>query len=127
MLWTVRHLWPSGDRFVFNCYRHWSLLVFLNRNGEASFINSKVGVTQRDPLAMIACGIGILPHIKNLKREIPDITQPWYYNNTVALGTFVRLATYFDSLTHQVPGHEYYPEPSKNVLIVLPENIEAEK
>ena len=20
MLWTVRHLWPSGARFVFNCY-----------------------------------------------------------------------------------------------------------
>ena len=22
-LWTVRHLWLSGARFVFNCYRHW--------------------------------------------------------------------------------------------------------
>jgi hypothetical protein len=28
MLWNVRHEeWPSGARFVFNCYRHWSTLV----------------------------------------------------------------------------------------------------
>ena len=33
ILWTVQHLWPSGSRFVFNCYCHWSLLFFRNRNG----------------------------------------------------------------------------------------------
>ena len=27
MLWTVHHLWPSGDCFVFNFYHHHSLLV----------------------------------------------------------------------------------------------------
>eukprot|EP00957_Ditylum_brightwellii_P017652 1329895-Ditylum_brightwellii.AAC.1 len=26
MLWTVRHRWPSGARFMFNCYRHWAIL-----------------------------------------------------------------------------------------------------
>eukprot|EP00957_Ditylum_brightwellii_P165584 12605519-Ditylum_brightwellii.AAC.1 len=27
MLWKVRHRWPTGARFIFNCYRHWALLV----------------------------------------------------------------------------------------------------
>ena len=27
LLWNVRHLWPSGAWFAFNCYKHQSLLV----------------------------------------------------------------------------------------------------
>jgi hypothetical protein len=26
-LWTMRHLWPAGARFIFNCYKHSSTLV----------------------------------------------------------------------------------------------------
>ena len=86
----------------------------------ASFLHSREGVTQGDPLATIAYGIGILPLIKNLKQEIPDVTQTCYNDNAGALGMFTRLETYFDSLTRQVPGRGYYPEPPKSVLIVLP-------
>ena len=56
-------------------------------------------MTQGDPLAMIAYGIGILPLIKNPKRAIPDVTQPWYTDDAGDLGTFARLDTYFDLLT----------------------------
>ena len=65
------------------------------------------GVTQGDPLAMITYGIGILPLINNIKREIPDVTQPWYADNSGALGMFARIETYFDSLTRQGPGRVY--------------------
>ena len=27
MLWIVRHRWPAGARFTFNCYRHWVQLL----------------------------------------------------------------------------------------------------
>ena len=27
MLWTVQHCWPTGARFVFNCYMHWAQLL----------------------------------------------------------------------------------------------------
>ena len=27
MLWTVRHRWPAGARFAFNCYKHWAQLL----------------------------------------------------------------------------------------------------
>ena len=127
MLWKVRHLCPFRIRFVFNFYRHWSSLVLQNRNGAASFLHSKEGVMQGDSLAMIVYGIGILPLIKNIKMEIPDVTQPWYAGNSGALGTFSRLETYYDSLTRQGPEWGYYPEPSKSVLIVRPENLKAGK
>ena len=46
MLWIFRHLFPSGDHFVINCYPHWSLLVLRNGNGTDSFLHSREGVTQ---------------------------------------------------------------------------------
>ena len=112
MLRTVRNLWPSGARFVFNCY-HWSSLVLRNGNGTASFMHSREGVMQGEPLTMISYGIGILPLIKNLKQETPDVTQPWYTDNSGALGTFARLETYFDLLTRQGPGRGYHPNCPK--------------
>ena len=54
-------------------------------------------------LTMIAYGIGILSLINNLKREIPDITQPWYVGDSGSLGEFEILETYFDLLSHQGP------------------------
>ena len=64
---------------------------------------------------MLAYGIGILPLIKNLNQEIPDVKQPWHADNDGALGKFAILETYFDSLTLQGPGWGYHPE-----LIVHP-------
>ena len=77
-------------------------------------------MTQRDPLTIIAYGIGILPLIENLKPAIPDVTQPWYADYDGDLGAFERIETYFDSLTRQVPVWGYHPKPTKSVLIVRP-------
>ena len=74
---------------------------------------------------MIAYGTGILPLIKIIKLEIPDVTQPWYADDARDLSTFARLETYFDLLTLQVPGWRYQPDPTKSVLIVHPENIKS--
>ena len=76
---------------------------------------------------MIAYGIGILPLIKNIKLEIPNITQTWYADDARALGTFAILKIYFDSITRQGPGRGYHPEPSKSVLIICLENIQYRK
>ena len=101
VLWTVQNLWLSIARFVFNCYRHWSSIVFLNGNGTDSILHSREGMTQGDTLVMIPYGIWILPLIKNIKQAIPDVIQPWYADDAGDLGTFGRLETYFDSLTRQ--------------------------
>ena len=39
---------------------------------------------------MISYGIGILSLIKNLKQEIPDVTQPCYIDDSGSLGTFCK-------------------------------------
>ena len=80
---------------------------------------------QGDPLKTIAYGIGILPVINNLKRQITDSNQPQIADNAVALGEFTRIETYFNSLTRQGPGRGCHPKPTKSILIVLTENLEA--
>ena len=61
----------------------------------------------------------------NLKREIPDITQPWYADDAGSIGMFVRLETYADFLTYQGLGQGYHTKPTKSVLIVGLEILEA--
>ena len=76
---------------------------------------------------MIVYRIGILPLIKNLKQAISDVTQPWYADDTGALGTFARLETYFDSLTLHGLGRGYHLKLSKILLIIHPDNLEDGK
>ena len=65
MLWAVWHEWPSGTHFTFNCYLHCATLVVRDiGDGSGHFLHSKEGVTQGDPLAMIAYGIGVPPLIQ---------------------------------------------------------------
>ena len=76
MLWAVRHEWPSGAQFTFNCCHHWATLVIRNTsNGSGHFLHSKEGVNQGDPLTMITYGIGVLPLIRELQETHPRVTQ----------------------------------------------------
>ena len=49
MLWTVRHRWPEGSRFAFNCYRHWAKLLLRQTGDPLLTILSREGGTQGDP------------------------------------------------------------------------------
>ena len=49
LLWTVRHLWPQGSRFAFNCYRHAANLFVRQPKGLCETILSQEGITQGDP------------------------------------------------------------------------------
>ena len=125
MLQTIHHLWPPGAHFVYKCYHQWSSLVLWNGNGTTSFLHSREGMTQGDPLDMVAYGIGILLLIKYLKSAFTDVTQPWYAGDASALGTTTRVGSYFNSLKKLELGRGYHPELSKSVLIVHPENFET--
>ena len=91
MLWTVRHLWPSEARFFSTDIVTGHCSFFRNSNSMASTLHCREGVTQGDSFLMIVYRIGIIPLIKILKRAIHDVTQPWYADNSIALGTFSRL------------------------------------
>ena len=60
MLWTVRHHWPAGARFAFNCYKHWAQLLLRQPGDPPVTILSRWGVTQGDPLSMVLYGITLV-------------------------------------------------------------------
>ena len=124
MLWAVRHEWPSGAQFTFNCYRHWATLVVRDiGDGSGHFLHSKEGVTQGDPLAMIAYGIGVLPLIRELWNAHPWVTQPWYADDAGAGGKFTNIMEHLRDLQARVPARGYYPDPTKRILVVDPGNV----
>ena len=127
MLWTIRHEWPSGARFVFNCYKRWAILGIRGQNGSFLVIHSKEGVTQGDPLAMFAYGIGVLPLIRRLKRSHPNLFQPWYADDAGAGGSFTDIRSMFEELQKIGPAYGYFPEPSKSILVVPPAMVERAK
>ena len=91
MLWAVRHEWPSGARFTYNCYRQWATLVVRNiEDGSGHFFHSKEGVTQGDPLAMITYYIGVLPLIRVLRTNHTQVSQPWYADDAGTGGSLER-------------------------------------
>ena len=127
MLSTVCHLWPSGARFLFNCYCCQNYLFLRNGNGTASFLHSGEGVKQGGATSYGRLRYMHPPSDKNLKAEFPDIIQSWYADNSVALGTFARFKSYFNLLTRHGPVRGYFPKPSKIFLIVHMDNPEAGK
>ena len=114
MLLHAHVLWPRCARFLFNTYRGWSVLVL---RGSSTFLYSKEGVTQGNPLSMFTYVIGTLPLI-HLLRNPGHWTQLWYADDASAGGTFPELCTWLDSLCSRGPAFGYYPEPTKSFIVV---------
>ena len=125
MLWNVRHLWPAGARFAFNCYCFQSLLLCRSASGDALQMWSKEGQIQGDPLSMFLYGIGILPLIRNLKELHPDVVQPWYADDAVALAEWYRLVQLYDDLILLGKGYGYFSNAAKCKVVVREGHVEA--
>ena len=76
-------------------------------------------------MAIVAYRIKIIPLIKHLKSKYPDVTQPWYADKAGALGMFDYLDEYFKALKRNGPERGYFSEPTKSILVVNPQNLEA--
>ena len=44
MLWEVRHKWPSGAQFAFNCYHHWYNLMIQDGVGGGDITPTTVNI-----------------------------------------------------------------------------------
>ena len=114
MLWVIRHEWPAGAWFAFNCYKHHSLLLVRDPGGSSSFIfYSREGCIQGDPFAMVMYAMGTLPLIRKLKSLQPDLVQSWYADDASAMGKFNHLHTLFQALELYGPEYGYIPNASK--------------
>ena len=64
-------------------------------------------MTQGDSLALVPYFNVIILLIKLMKAEFPDVTQPWYDENSSALGTFANVELYLNLLKLFGPGCGY--------------------
>ena len=78
---------------------------------------------QGDFLAMIAYGAGVLPLIRVLRRDHPQVTQPWYADDAGVGGEFAAVMAHFRDLQLKGPDRGYFPEPTKSILVVLEQNV----
>ena len=117
MLWNVRHLWPRGARFTFNCYKHWPQLV-LQRTGETLpyILHSREGVTQGDPLSMYIYALALLPLVNKLEDKTVG-NQIWYADDSGIAGNLTNIQKWLDLLCTIGPGYGYFPEPEKCILV----------
>ena len=85
--------------------------------GSSTFLYSKEGVTQGDPLSMFMHAIGTLPLIRSL-RDPGRWTQSWYADDASAGGTLPKLREWFNLLCPCGPAFSYHPEPTKSFVVV---------
>ena len=98
-------------------------MVRNTEDGSGHFLHSKEGATQGDPHAVIDYGIGVLPLIRFLRRDHPQVTQLWYAEDAGAGGNFEAVMAHFRDLQLKGPARRYFPEPTKSILVVAEQNI----
>eukprot|EP00957_Ditylum_brightwellii_P105953 8081667-Ditylum_brightwellii.AAC.1 len=117
MLWTVRHRWPAGAHFVFNCYRHWAQLVIRQPRSDPVVLHSREGVTQGDPISMVVYGVALLLLAEITRAADKGVLAPFYANNVALDGPADRNAQLLCILVKHGPDFGYFKEPEKSIHV----------
>ena len=125
MLWTVRHRWPTGVRFAFNCYRHWAQLLLRHPGEPPVTILNREGITQGEPLSMVLYGITLAPLAEELRAAYPGLLYPFYADDAAFSGLARQSAQLLKLLMKRGPDRGYFPEPAKSLFIL--DNLGQEK
>ena len=87
MLWTVRHRWLDGARYVFNCCKHWAQHLLRHPGDLPVTILSREGVTQGDPPSMVLYRITLFPLTEELRAADLGLLFPFYAEDVVFDGS----------------------------------------
>ena len=117
MLLMVRHHWPAGDRFAFNCFRHWEKLLLRQTGDTTVILLSLEGVTQGDPLSMVLYRITLVPLLEELRDAYPTLLSPSYADDAVFDGSERRNVEQIRLLMDQGTDRGYFPDPAKSLFI----------
>eukprot|EP00957_Ditylum_brightwellii_P043932 3333101-Ditylum_brightwellii.AAC.1 len=104
---------------MFNCYRHWAILVIKRPNREAIFLHSKEGVTQGDPTSMIGYGITLVPLAEQVTALEKEVITPFYADNECVDGPVRCNARIVKVLVERGPDSGYFPEPEKSYMCAI--------
>ena len=68
-------------------------------------------------MGMSLYGIATMPLAERLRQAIPNALQPWYADDSSAVGTAAQSAKYLQLLQQWGPKYGYFPEPAKCIYI----------
>ena len=115
---NVAHLCPAITTAIVNCYRQPARLFV---DGEC--LLSREDTTQGDPLAMPMYALGVIPLVRRV--ATPGTRQSWYADDSSAGGGLNPLRQWWDRLVGDGPAFGYFINPSKSVLVVKRDKLEA--
>jgi hypothetical protein len=123
MLWAAGHLWPQARRFVFNIHRHDIICIVRTEPKKAmEIIHCSEGISQGGVLGMSLYGIATLPLARSMREAIPDALQPWFADDSSAVGTAEQAAQCLLHLQQEGPRYGYFPEASKCIYVCKAED-----
>ena len=118
MLWTVRHRWTAGVRFLFNCYKHYAQLLLFQSGHPPVTLLSQEGVTKGYPLLVVLYVITLTPLAEDLRSADPGIISPFYADNAEFDGSDWRSARLMNILLEWGLDWGYLPDTTKSLFIV---------
>ena len=68
---------------------------------------------QGDPLSMVIYGLALSLLSEQLAKEVPELIQPWYADNTAMAGPASKIKVAVARLLELGPTQGYFPEPDK--------------
>ena len=67
--------------------------------------------------------LAMVPLIRRLRTEVPDVSQVWFADDASAVGSLSSQLTWWRQLSSYGPAYGYFTNAVKTILIVKPEHL----